>query len=178
MFSIELRSVLSEEGLRSLGEVAAFPTPASDLLSLIGSICDQLENLGAVELHVGGFGQDRWPVDVRTDLAVVMEQMPPICETLSRGEYRFNIDFYEQGIERYLAFVPADSRSVRITCTSTTQWKPNPASELVAKTDLRGMLERVGSRFRAASEMVCPKLSRHPALTAYWQKLASVAVKD
>lgn len=53
-------------------------------------------------VFVSGFGQKKWPVDCRTDLATIIEQIPEILEKIRAERFFFKLDFYEQGIERQL----------------------------------------------------------------------------
>lgn len=51
-------------------------SPHDELVQLIAAQCRALARTRGVTFLVGGFGQDHWPVDVETDLAVVIEQLP------------------------------------------------------------------------------------------------------
>lgn len=83
-----------------------------DIRSILSDLCRALEQEG--ELSVSGFGQDRWPVDVGTDLLILLEQLPALLRCLSCGKPAA-LEFYEQGIERNLLFTPAGDRNVSIT---------------------------------------------------------------
>lgn len=53
----------------------ALVSDPSEVTPIITAICDSLSAFGHdVRFKVGGFGQARWPVDVRVDLAVVVER--------------------------------------------------------------------------------------------------------
>lgn len=74
---------------------------------------------------VGGFGQLAWPVDVETDLLVVLEQLPNCIALVSAGT-SCDLDFYEQGVERSIHCVPVEGGRIRLECTSPTDWVPDP----------------------------------------------------
>ncbi|MGE6228444.1 hypothetical protein [Paenibacillus chitinolyticus] len=88
-------------------------------------ICDIFEISGAVAFKASGFGQKDWPVDCRTDLSTVMEQVPEILKKIELNQYDFILDFYEQGMERQVAFSP-DKDAIKLTCSSRTHWTPDP----------------------------------------------------
>ncbi len=111
---------------------------------LLSDICDSLAETGQVVFRVSGFGQDRWPVDVGTDLVVVLEQLPRVWEAL-RTSSPTDLDLYEQGIQRTLTFRRTNGETV-IGCESMTQWVPDPAIERI---DTRVVLDML-SRFRDA----------------------------
>ena len=67
-----------------------------DVRSILNDVCDWLQP--HARFIVSGFGQARWPVDVRTDLCVLLEQLPSALLALA-SDAPFEIDFYEQGIQ-------------------------------------------------------------------------------
>jgi hypothetical protein len=89
-----------------------------DVRSIFSDICQFIDRNG--EFIVSGFGQERWPVDVVTDLPVLLEQMPSIVSAMRDGKAT-ELDFYEQGIERSISFSPSSSGYLA-TCTSQTDW--------------------------------------------------------
>jgi hypothetical protein len=70
-----------------------------NITSVLTDICEALAEEGSVRFVVDGFGQDPWPVDVRTDLPVVIEQVPAVLKALRSG-FSTSLGFYEQGIQR------------------------------------------------------------------------------
>src|SRR5688500_7612035 len=77
-----------------------------NITSILCDVCDALQDAGEGELVVSGFGQDRWPLDIRTDLSVLLEQLPEAIRCVCSG-VEAELDFYEQGVERKLVFTPA-----------------------------------------------------------------------
>ncbi|GAB3386273.1 hypothetical protein GCM10027432_20290 [Lysobacter fragariae] len=136
----------------------AYDPDENDIRSILMDVCRAMERRS--DLVVSGFGQDRWPVDVGTDLPVLLEQLPDALRAVNVGATA-EIDFYEQGIERAITFSPTDGRYVA-TCTSRTIWQPNPAVEHIDREDLEEMLMAVREVFMHAFAEVAPGLARHP----------------
>lgn len=55
-----------------------------DVVAILIRICEVFESSGVITFFVSGFGQEKWPVDCRTDLATIIEQVPSILENKSR----------------------------------------------------------------------------------------------
>lgn len=73
-----------------------------DYRSILHEVCGMLETR-EVSFTVQGFGETKWGVDTATNLVVVHEQLPGLFSWASdeRSE-SFDLDFYEQGVERRL----------------------------------------------------------------------------
>jgi hypothetical protein len=109
--------------------------------------CETLEETKAVSFHVNGFGQNPWPTDVGTDLCIFIEEVQSLLEWIRRSsEEVFNLDFYEQGIERNLQFSMIKDR-LRIECSSSTKWRPNPSVEFIRLIDMKEMLRLFSLNF-------------------------------
>jgi hypothetical protein len=144
-------------------EPQAYDPALEDVTSILADLCDAAE--GVAEFEVRGFGQERWPVDVRTDLLVFLEQLPAVLCAVKAG-VATEIDFYEQGIERTISLVPVGNL-YRATCVSRTTWQPDPAVEDVGRGALEGMLTRVLSRAMVLMERVSPELVQHAWVRAW-----------
>ncbi|MDR2031587.1 MAG: hypothetical protein LBP86_04875 [Azoarcus sp.] len=128
-----------------------------DVGSILTDICRELEY--GLEFVVSGFGQDRWPVDVSVDLAIILEQFPEIFCAIREGT-QLNIDFYEQGVERYIKLTP-DKEYYVAECTSISKWQPNPNVERIHRSNLEKMLLDIKETFISVLEKVAPNLLRH-----------------
>ncbi len=136
-----------------------------DVRSILVDACDALE--GHADFLISGFGQERWPVEVRTDLAVLLEQLPDVLKAVRIGEDA-EIDMYEQGIERTLELEP-QTEGYLVRCTSRTDWRPVPEVEAIGSGQLEAMLLGVRDAFLAALERLAPMLRRHPWIID-WQQ--------
>ncbi|WP_426534235.1 hypothetical protein [Bradyrhizobium sp. McL0615] len=128
-----------------------------DIRSILSDLCRTVAKEG--KFVVAGFGQDRWPVDVGTDLAILLEQLPDVLRAVKAGAAT-EIDFYEQGIERKIEFSPAGN-AYNATCISQTEWQPNPAVEQVGRAVLEGMLVGVQEEVVRLIEEIAPDLAEH-----------------
>jgi hypothetical protein len=140
-----------------------------DALSVICDICDVIHDADLVDFVVSGFGQDAWPVDVRTDLAVVLGQIPDAISAIKHDE-PFDLDFFEQGVERYLKFLPCENRYT-IQCTSLTDWLPNPPDGEMSKSDVKDLILGLAKQFVDIAEKVCPKLAVEPLFLGWTTQL-------
>lgn len=153
----------ANEHRRSAAPAPELDEDLDDVTALIGRICAILAEAGSFEFHVSGFGDERWPVDIRTDLAVFLEQVPEAIHALDRGDDEFTIDFYEQGIERSLRFMRRGD-AVSVHCESMTNWAPDASEEIVSIDALRAMLTAVAAKFVHLAREVAPALGDHPWL--------------
>ncbi|MGW9125603.1 hypothetical protein ACWGPW_11420 [Paenibacillus chitinolyticus] len=132
-------------------------------VAVISMICDIFEISGAVRFKVSGFGQNEWPVDCRTDLATVMEEVPEILKKIELNQYDFILDFYEQGMERQVTFSP-DKDAIKLTCSSRTYWTPDPVFIHMKKEQISRIFEDLYSRFLEVGEILCIDLIHDPLL--------------
>lgn len=134
-----------------------------DIRSILIDFCRQIGSDGM--LSVGGFGQSIWPVDLVTDLPVLLEQLPYALQSL-RSEGRAEIDFYEQGVERSILFLSQGQTCVA-KCVSRTNWHPDPDTEVIPCVRLVAMLESVIREFIDALREAHPSLADHPWVTKW-----------
>lgn len=144
----------------SPSEAHVYDSELDDVSLLIADICEALESTGRIKFIVTGFDPKPWPMDVETDLSVVLLQLPDALRRLEQHQ-SFTIDFYEQGTERRLEFRDKGDK-IEVECFSgDLHWEPDPrilmADRKQLEADLRGLAH---SFLRLASE-VCPQLSEH-----------------
>lgn len=142
------------------------------VISTIIDLCDVLEETGIFQFQVSGFGQARWPVDVRTDLSTILEQIPAIMQLISEDNYPFQLGFYEQGVERRLDFEKT-SQLIKISCYSGTSWQPNPRTVFSTEADILLQLCNLRDSFVQAVKIVCPKLSGSDLFAIWCEKSGS-----
>ena len=129
-----------------------------DVRSILMDVCDALGS--GSEFEVCGFCEDVWPVDIRTDLAVFLEQVPNVLRAV-RERKSAEIDFYEQGIERSIAFEP-DGAKYSATCTTwSTTWQPHPSVEEISADSLEQMLLAARDEFMRVLTTMTPSLANH-----------------
>ena len=143
--------------------IRSYDPGEDDVRSILMDVCRAIKVKS--EFLVAGFGQERWPVDVETDLPVFLEQLPYALRAVQQGTFA-EIDFYEQGIERSIAMKPAGDKYV-LTCTSRTRWNPSPATEEIPSESLERMLLAVKDAFMISLTEMAPSLARHP-WTCQW----------
>lgn len=167
MFKMKLKC---EKTFESMPETEYLPPDfeSDAALGVLTCMCDAFEISKAVSFDVGGFGQDNWPVDCRTDLCTVIEQVSDILETIRSGIYSFELDFFEQGIERLLLFEEEDNL-VKITCSSRTDWVPDPSPLYMKKAVVSKMFEEIYCDFLDFSSVICEGLVNHASLRE-WKK--------
>ncbi|MFE6799895.1 hypothetical protein [Paenibacillus chitinolyticus] len=98
----------------------------------------------------------------------IVEQVPDILEKVRNGTFSFQLDFYEQGVERLIVFTE-ESNFVKATCTSRTNWIPNPSTIFMEKAEVQTMFENMYNNFLAFSEVLCSDLINDPLLND-WKK--------
>jgi hypothetical protein len=129
--------------------------------SIINDICDILQEIKVADFIVSGFGDSKWPVDVRTDLSVILSQVSEVLEAINSSN-DFDLDFFEQGVERYLSFTDKGNTFL-VTCRSfTSRWEPKPNQISLDKRVFTKMIIDLKIEFCHAAKTICPKLSSHP----------------
>jgi hypothetical protein len=136
-----------------------------DVRSILMDTCDILEDTSAAEFVVSGFGQASWPVDVRTDLAVLLEQIPNAISSIDLGA-PFTLDFYEQGLERKIHFTP-QGETYSALCESWTAWRPDPSIEIIDTSHLRKMLFDIREGLMNFLSIKAPRVAAHPWMRAW-----------
>ena len=130
------------------------------VLSILNDLCIFLERTDSVDFVVSGFGQDRWPVDVRTDLCTFLEQLPAAVAAID-AQSAFSIDFYEQGLERFISFEPSGDSYIA-HCKSWGEWRPEPETERIHHPVLRKMLVEARDGLMRFLAQRAPQLAAHP----------------
>lgn len=136
----------------------AYDPDEDDVRSILIDVCRAIGQRG--DFMVSGFGQEKWPLDVQTDLAVFLEQLPEVLRAIHEGRDA-SIDFYEQGVERSIDLSLSDGQYVA-RCMSRTDWQPNPVVQRVDQEDLEEMLLAVREVFMRAFAEMAPGLAGHP----------------
>ena len=120
--------------------------------------CDILEESGAATFIVSGFGQEIWPVDCRYDLMTVIEQLPHIINEINNNRFNFELDFYEQGLQRKLVFYD-NGISIIIKCESRTNWMPLPQKEVMPKKEVVQQFVQFNNMLLSLLNALCPTIA-------------------
>jgi hypothetical protein len=133
-----------------------------DVNSIINDLCEVMSETNLVTFVVNGFGQRSWPVDVSIDLATILERVPFVLNSIINENYTFDLDFYEQGIQRRLLFSLGDTDDiVKVDCISGTDWIPSPKVIFLEKSFIKEGLFNLYYSFCNYSRNMFPKLSSH-----------------
>ena len=135
-----------------------------DVRSVISDVCEFIADYRCGQFMVSGCGNESWPVDERTDLAVLLEQLPDAIDAVRSGCSSFVIDFYEQGLERTVIFNRVNS-SYDVFCRNNSGSQLFVAPDSVTETNVLEMFLRLQNVFLEFVERVIPSLSNHPWLT-------------
>jgi hypothetical protein len=132
-----------------------------DINSLLGDICEALQESKRIAFIVEGFGQSPWPVDITTDLAIFLEQLPGLVGWMTDiSSTTFVLDFYEQGIDRRLNFDNGKGL-VQITCESWGTFEPYPNIEIISREALSTMIKELVQGFLQLANLVAPEIVAH-----------------
>jgi hypothetical protein len=130
-----------------------------DFESLVMYSCELLSETDCRFL-VSGFGQKEWPVSIEYDLSTVLEQLPDLISGIRAGEVS-ELDFYAQGTQRILDFIPGAER-LEIKCRSGTLWVPDPEVEFIDEVDAESMLVQLAVDFSVTLRRFVPNLAELP----------------
>ncbi|WP_145797001.1 hypothetical protein [Kitasatospora atroaurantiaca] len=125
-----------------------------------------LLDVAGFAFRIGGFGHADWKFDVGYDMSTFMEELPGLIELLERGEGRAEIDLYSQGVERTLLF-EADGPVVRIEALSRTDWRPDPAVEILPMAELDRMVGELTRAFAQGLAVVDPEFAAQEPFTTW-----------
>jgi len=129
-----------------------------DHTSIISDICGYLHQTGEIDFIVTGFGSERWPVDCKFDLPLIIEELPEIIQKFNKNECSFCLGFYEQNVMREINFSEKEG-SLHLACKSIAHgWSPSPSNLIMEKLSMKKMLEGLFRDFIFCSQKICPEL--------------------
>lgn len=141
--------------------------------SMLMDICNIFYDSKMVIFKIEGFGETWSIADCRSELPCILEQMQYIFEHLRQKE-PFEIDFYEQGLERVLHF-SFSNETVNIKCTSYSNNIP-PISDIVMKYDaVKGLFYSVYHNFITCIEKLLPNVIKN-SIFIDWKKLCDAGM--
>ncbi|HMA91705.1 MAG TPA: hypothetical protein VKP30_03420, partial [Polyangiaceae bacterium] len=139
------------EGPPSIGTAAQcagrrYSDDNDDVRTMLADVCAALEETVSVRFIVRAFDEMEWPVSLSTDLCVLLEQLPQVAHA-TENKQAFDLDFFEQGLERTLHFQP-DGLDFIVSCTSYhSRWVPAMEAERISMAEIRGVLGRLIHEF-------------------------------
>jgi len=134
-----------------------FEPDHTDISMILFEICSNLHHSGQVEFTVSGFGDASWPVDVEVDLSTIIDQVKEALCEIKEGRFDFEIDFYEQGVQRRITVEDA-GKNAMLTCDCCTSWDADPRSINMNKNELKYIVESLFAKFGKLSEELTPDL--------------------
>jgi hypothetical protein len=140
-----------------------------DVIEILFFICNKLEESNLVRFRVEGFGEVKWPVDVKTDFEIVLEQISDLLRFLAIPELSNScLEFYEQGTQRKLVFLKIDSL-IQINCYKTdcyvgsleSSWGQDIEEEPLEPAFLKNMICNLIRNFVSIANELCPEWTAH-----------------
>jgi hypothetical protein len=156
---------------------AAQPGEVSDAYELnnaeaqLMAACELIADTGVADFRLACCGARLWPVDVRTDLPVFLEQLQGLLQALESRASVFQLQMYEQGIETVLAFSRRED-ILHLRCEPLLPGGENRLGEHGEQLSVRalvGSLNEMLAAFLLCCERVCPQLLTHKELHD-WRK--------
>ncbi|MDY7012996.1 MAG: hypothetical protein SVX43_05235 [Cyanobacteriota bacterium] len=141
----------------------------TDINSLLSVACERLEETGLFVFEMSGFGRETWPVEVYPDLACVLEQLSEAIDAIHQERYPFNLELYEQGIEKTITFVKENDEGLikakchdfwpQEGCDRSSSWSPEPDTIVILKENLLSQLLFLKFSFIQAVQKKCSDLA-------------------
>lgn len=144
----------------NLYDFSEYDNDLDDGRTFISDICEVFADTGKIQFMVSGFGDSRWPVDCRFDLPTIIEQLPGIIKKIKKDDFTFNLDFYEQGVERKINFKD-DKDSVILECISRSNWIPKPIKLKMKKREVSRVFNGLYKDFMVYSTTLCSRRANH-----------------
>jgi uncharacterized protein YjbI with pentapeptide repeats len=138
------------------------PARDNEIVGLLIHLCGALHETGAARFYVIAFDDRPWPVSVRRDLSVVLEQLSGVLAALRSSADEFELDFFEQGIERNLLFHRTPSNWLTVEYSSNLDWNPPRSVENIDAADLERQIVELVESFVRAAQVVCPAAAGSP----------------
>lgn len=123
-----------------------FDPDLDSIVSLVKYFCRYISEQEQCRFLISGFGDMSWPVDIESDLATFIPQLPYALIAIEQGK-NFNLDLFEQGVERYMNFSPLIDGLWLVRCRCYTKWVSNPDEHAISTIELKAMIESFLSVF-------------------------------
>jgi hypothetical protein len=137
----------------------------------IMAACELLADASVAGFRLICCGDRPWPVDVRTDLSVFLEQSVGLLQALDERAPFFRLEMYEQGIETVRVFRREEGR-VNAHCEPLVAGAENRFGTKDEELGMEVLVRAVAgvvAGFIECCERLCPHLLALPEMTS-WQK--------
>ena len=164
-FLVRLDTPLLVAAHSNCPDPANYSEELDDVRSIFVDLCGMLSEIDEVRFVIRGFGAT-WTATVRTDLAVVLEQLPDVLRGL-REKTSVELDFYEQGLQRTVRFDGSED-DLLLTCTSRLPaWAPAQGTSQVSREATIAMFLQLSETFLRVAARACPGITEHRWLIAW-----------
>ncbi len=120
------------------------------------------------DLIVSGFGRGRWTTITDIDLPLILEQLPDAYAAISMRQ-SFNLDFYEQHLQRFIQFEATGAAYVATVSPFDGSSPDAFENEQIATADLTRMLDNLRNTLIDYCQQNFPEL-RQNAIFDAWLK--------
>jgi len=139
--------------------------------------CELIADASVADFQLRCCGEHSWPVDVRTDLSILLEQFQELLQALHEEAPSFRLRMYEQGIETVLAFTRTGDM-LQVRCEPLLAGGENRFGAHDEVLHVKALVHAVAgvlSAFIQCCKRVCPQLLTLPELRD-WRKLVESQV--
>lgn len=119
---------------------------------VVMEVCEFFSKNNIAEFEVSGFDLN-WPVDIETDLSIIIPQIPNILLML-RKDNKASLEFFEQGIERRIDFY-LKNKLVELLCNNLQGEAIVQRPEVVSLDSLKDMFFLLIQEFNYLATIYC-----------------------
>jgi hypothetical protein len=133
--------------------------------------CELLADTAVADFRLVCCGERPWPVDVRTDLSVFLEQSAGLLQALKDGAPSFRLEMYEQGTETVLVFSRGEGK-LHVHCEPLLTLGDRRFCTRDEALDVAVLVRAIAgviTGFTECCARLCPQLLVLPELTR-WRK--------
>lgn len=159
--NFEIRLVAKNLSPLAVTTATAYDDELDDVRSILRDVCRIMEDMCCIQFRVMICTSIPWPVTIQTDLCVVMEQLPDVLKAICSHSVA-KIEFYEQGIERSVLFIPREDRML-VQCKALVAMNLCPLDTMIL--DRRIVVDELAALARdfvSFAEICCSQLAHHP----------------
>lgn len=134
-----------------------------EVSTMLSDICMAIGEAGGGIFDFTCLGQ-RWPVQVSTELCILLEQLPQVLLQLGERDVTCSIEFYEQGLCRTIR-ISGTGENLCLACESTDDCGEPPKQQgSISRTKLIRQLTSARDELMRFLESRAPSIAAHPWL--------------